>query len=75
LTNEALHWQAVIVVLPNTDAELAGHTVHAAGPVVFLKVPAAHSVHTVPFAPVYPALHAHASGPLAAGESELSGHA
>ena len=49
-----------------------GHIVHAAGPVVFLNVPAAHSVHTAPFAPVYPALHLHA--PLPTGESELRGH-
>lgn len=39
-----------------------------------LKVPAGHMVHTCPFAPVYPALHAHSCAlRLACGLYELGG--
>ena len=43
---------------PAGDTELAGHAVHAAGPVASLYLPASHAVHVPPLGPVYPALHA-----------------
>jgi hypothetical protein len=42
---------------PAGDTELAGHAVHAAGPVASLYFPASHAVHVPPFGPVNPALH------------------
>jgi len=52
-----VHVQFVIRVDPCADVANAGHNRHAAGPVSFLKVPAAHSKHVLPFGPVKPALH------------------
>jgi len=50
-------------------------TWHGAGPRVSLKVPAAHAVHALPFAPEKPASHSHMElFGLAAGEMELRGH-
>jgi hypothetical protein len=37
----------------------AAQSVHVAVPVIILYFPPAHAVHAKPFAPVYPALHAH----------------
>ena len=67
---EALH---VLSAIAPVDAENlpAVQSVHTAEPVSVLYFPAAHAVHAKPFAPVYPALHAHwVETVLACGELE-----
>ena len=49
---------------------------HAAEPVVFFHVPAAHAVHVPPSGPVYPTLQVQeVATELGLGELELVGHA
>jgi len=57
--NPLLHRQDVFEVLPGVEEDPCQQDVHAAEPIVSLYVSAAHSVHTLPSAPVYPTLHWH----------------
>ena len=51
-------------------------SVHVAVPVIILYFPPAHAVHAKPFAPVYPALHAHwVEAVLVTAELEFPGQA
>jgi len=53
----ALHWQAVLVVLPAGETESAGQAEQAAGPAPALYSSTSHCEQAPPFAPVWPALH------------------
>ena len=54
----------------------AAQSVHVAVPVIILYFPPAHAVHAKPFAPVYPALHAHwVEAVLVTTELEFPGQA
>jgi len=61
-------------MLAVVDTEFAGQEAQRAGPSSDLYLPAEHSEHVFPFAPVYPALHWHAVFMmLAAAETEFDG--
>jgi len=63
------------VVLPAAETEFDGQSEQAAGPKPSLYWLTPHRVQLDVFAPVYPALHAHAkTDSLPAGESIFSGH-
>jgi len=71
----ALHWQAVLVVLPAGETESAGQAEQAAGPAPALYSSTSHCEQAPPFAPVWPALHRQAvSAVLPAGELASEGH-
>jgi hypothetical protein len=53
----------------------AAQSVHASGPISSLYFPVAHSKHSPPFCPVYPAIHSQlVAALLPRGETELVGH-
>lgn len=69
---QAVHADVEPVPLTNLPAS---QLVQDASPGTVLNLPATHSVHTPPSAPVYPALHLHAVGTeLPLGDAALASH-
>jgi len=69
-----LHVQLICSVLPATELESTGQSLHAALPVSVLYSPAAHMVQAPPLGPVNPASHLQSSLVLLASSNfELRG--
>jgi len=68
-------WHTSKIAPTATEYFPAMHSLHCLSPANILNVPAIHSTHTVPFAPVDPALQMHFEMLLlAAGEFDRNGH-
>ena len=68
-----LHTQLVTFGAAAPEFRFPAQSVHAAGPVTFLYLPATHATQTSPVFPVYPALQAHSALPL--GDQLFAWHA
>ena len=69
------HAQSLASTEPAADVENGVQAVHAALPVVFLKVFGSHAKHWPPSGPVWPTLHVQAvTAALPAGEKLCVGH-
>jgi len=68
----SLHIQSTFSRLPTGEDGWISHDKHAADPVLFLYVPAAHAQQLVGGLPVYLALHPHCNDP--GSENSLAAH-